>query len=75
MFAVFETLEAYQAKNAEINAHRGYPNEHCQSYASDSPVTTKDGRYAMGISLDLMHLFADCLIVDSVEYPDEVPEL
>ena len=70
MFAIFKTIEEYLTKNNEINSTYGFPNEHgVDSYATETPKQTTDGMYAMQILPSVEHLFADCTIVETVEYP------
>jgi len=71
MYAIFETLEAYQAKNQELNAYLGYPNVNgTERYATDEPQQTIDGKYAMPIRDEIAHLFVGCEILETVEYPE-----
>lgn len=75
MYAIFNTISAYHAKNAEINNSLGYPDGHgTERYASESPKQTTDGMYAMQILPYVEHLFAGCTIVNTVEYPQEVED-
>jgi len=76
MIAIFDTIQDYLNKLREVNTHLGYPDGRgTERYATETPQPTKQGKYAMPISERIAHLFADCEIVDGVEYPDEMPEL
>jgi len=71
MFAQFDSIEAYLAKNDEINVFLGYPDGRgTERYATDNPTKTIEGKYAMPVSERIAHLFDDCEIVESVEYPE-----
>ena len=70
MFALFETLLEYQAQNEIVNNTMGYPCDDTLRYAEVNPRITTDGKYAMQILPYVEHLFADCTIVDSVEYEE-----
>ena len=72
MYAIFDTLEAYEAKHNEINIALGFPTGYSPTYANISPCRTKDGMYAMQILVCAEHLFAGCDIVESVEYEEIV---
>jgi len=70
MYAIFETLEQYNAKNQGINEYRGYPNDKgTMTYAPENPQQTLDGKYAMRIVIGLEEQFTGCEQVESVEYP------
>ncbi len=72
MFALFDTLEKYNAKNSEINAALGYPDGNgTERYAADNPRQDVNGKYSMQILPHVAHLFAGCTIVETVEYPQE----
>lgn len=71
MFALFDTLEKYNAKNSEINAALGYPDGNgTERYATDNPRQDVNGNYAMQILPHVGRFFADCVVVESVEYPE-----
>ncbi len=70
MFAIFDTIEEYVAKNNAINIALGYPDGMgTDRYADETPAETTTGKYAMQILPCASHLFAGCVIVESVEYP------
>jgi len=76
MYAIFNTLKEYRAKIKELNTALGYPNAFgTERYATDNPMKTTGNKYALAVLPEAEHLFAGCEFVDSVEYPDEVPEL
>jgi len=69
MYAIFENLEQYNAKNLEINNLRGYPNDKgTLNYASENPQQTIDGKYAMRIMAGLEEQFAECEQVETVKF-------
>lgn len=71
MYALFETLEDYEAKNREISLALGYPNDSgTLRYASEKPAQDINGKYAMQILPQVERFFADCVVVESVEYPE-----
>ena len=71
MFALFDTLEQYLAKNHEINTALGYPDgKGTERYATEVPMLTAIGKYAMQILPHVERFFADCVVVESVEYPE-----
>ena len=71
MFAIFDTLEQYLAKNHEINTALGYPDGHgTDRYADETPIKTTTGNYAMQILPHVERFFTDCVVVETVEYPE-----
>ena len=71
MLAIFETIESYAAKNREICLFLGYPDGHgTDRYAPEVPMQDSNGKYVMPIMPHVERFFANCVIVESVEYPD-----
>ena len=71
MFALFDTLEQYLAKNHEINTALGYPDGNgTERYAPDDPRQDVHENYAMQILPHVERFFVDCVVVESVEYPE-----
>lgn len=71
MYAIFDTLEQYLTKNNEINLALGYPDgKGTERYAMDNPIQDINGRYPMLILPYVERFFADCVVVESVEYPE-----
>lgn len=71
MYAIFDTLEQYLAKNHEINTALGYPDGRgTDHYADDTPTKTTTDQYAMQVLPHVERFFVDCVVVESVEYPE-----
>lgn len=69
MYAIFETLEEYRAKNSEVSLALGLPNGRgTVSYASEVPMQDIFGKYVMLIMPHVDRFFADCVVIESVEY-------
>ena len=70
MFAIFDTIEEYSAKNSEITAAMAYP---CgtERYSEDNPRRDVNGKYPMQILPHVEQFFAGCQIQESVEYNHE----
>lgn len=75
MFAIFDTITSYIEKNTEINAALGYPDGHgTERYSTEFPKQDINGKYVMPIMPHVTHLFEGCVVVDTVEYPQEVED-
>jgi hypothetical protein len=73
MYAIFETLEEYKAKNSEVSLALGFPNGHgTLSYASEVPMQDIYCKYIMPIMPHVERFFTDCVVVETVQYPEDI---
>lgn len=70
MYAIFETIEEYNAKNAQVNEALLYPNPTSSSYAEPLPRVSSDGRFVMQVLPFAEQYFTGCVIVDNVEFSE-----
>lgn len=72
MKAIFDTLQDYLDKRSEVNQYLGYPNARgTDTYCDDVPLIDVNGKHIMPIDAEILHLFDGCVIVETVEYPQE----
>jgi len=72
MYALFANIEDYHAILDKINTHFGFPNG-CgtDTYLPTSPPQDKNGKYCIKIDAHVIDFFDGCVIVETVEYPQE----
>ncbi len=69
MYALFKNKDDYLTKLNEVNQALGYPNlVGTNTYATEEPILTICGHYAMPVVQHVQQLFNDEELVESVEW-------